>query len=184
VVLREALDQPALGEVVPVGPVDLAPLASSLLCQGRLLGAPFGVPTHRWLIAAFCRQGSNSFPLVLLVARLATFRGGRLLGRVVLFGAALSLCPPGALVHWGELLGNDFDVVRLELPHQALVGKPLAKRHDDGGWRDAGNGVAHLAETLDVLSQRFAFALFYRKEISLGPRSVEGSGKVGDELLA
>jgi hypothetical protein len=55
VVLREAHDQPALGEVVPIGPMDLAPLASSLLCQGRLLGAPSSVPTRRWLIAAFCR---------------------------------------------------------------------------------------------------------------------------------
>jgi hypothetical protein len=74
--------------------------------------------------------------------------------------------------------------VHLELPHQALVGNPLAKRHDDGGWRDAGNGVAHLAETLDVLSQRFAFALSDRKEISSGPGSVERPRKVGDELLA
>jgi hypothetical protein len=32
VVLREALDQPALGEVVSVSSVDIAPLADSLLC--------------------------------------------------------------------------------------------------------------------------------------------------------
>jgi hypothetical protein len=40
VVLREALDQLALGEVVSIGPVDLVPLVGSLLCWGQLLGAP------------------------------------------------------------------------------------------------------------------------------------------------
>jgi hypothetical protein len=99
VVLCEALDQPAFGEIVMVGLVDLAPLAGSLLHQDRLLGAPFGVPTRWWLVAAFYRQGSDSFLLVLLVARLSTFQGGGLLGRVAPFGAALGFHLSGTLVH-------------------------------------------------------------------------------------
>jgi hypothetical protein len=42
VVLSEALDQPALGEVMPVCSVDLAPLAGSLFRQDQLLRAPAG----------------------------------------------------------------------------------------------------------------------------------------------
>jgi hypothetical protein len=96
---------------------------------------------------------------------------------------ALSLRLPSAHVCQSEQLGNGLNDVRLELPHQTLVGDPLAKRHDDDGWQDVGNGVAHLAEMLDVLSQHFAFALFDREEISPGPGLVERPRNVADELL-
>ena len=72
----------------------------------------------------------------------------------------------------------------LQLAHQPLVGDTLAERHDDGGRRDAGNGVAYLAEMLDVLMQCFAVALTYGEEIAAHPRSHERPGEVGDELLA
>jgi hypothetical protein len=130
-VLYEALDQLALGEVVPIASVDLAPLAGSLLRRGQLLGAPYGFSPYRWVVATFCRQGGDNLPLVLLVAGPAALRGGGLLGRVSPFGAALSLCLPGAFVRQSQQLDNGLDIVHLELPHQTLVGDPLAKRHGD-----------------------------------------------------
>ena len=72
----------------------------------------------------------------------------------------------------------------LKLAHQLLVGDSLAERHDDGGRRDVGNGVAYLAETLDVLAQHLAFTLSDGEEIAAGSKSRERSGEVGDELLA
>ena len=58
----------------------------------------------------------------------------------------------------------------LHLAHQPLVGDSLAERHDDGGRQYAGNGVAYLAETLDVLAQRFAFMLSDGEEIAAGSK--------------
>ena len=68
---------------------------------------------------------------------------------------------PSILVCQSEQLGDDFLVVGLQLAHQPLVGDSLSEHHDDGGQRDAGNGVTYLAETLDVLMQCFAVALTY-----------------------
>ena len=54
----------------------------------------------------------------------------------------------------------------LQLAHQPLVGDTLAERHDDGVQRNVGDGVAYLAETLDVLSQHFTLALSDEEEIA------------------
>lgn len=58
-------------------------------------------------------------------------RGGRLFGRVVVLSAALGIYLLGTLIRQGEQLGNGFNVVHLELPHNAFVGDPLVVHHDD-----------------------------------------------------
>jgi hypothetical protein len=66
VVLREALDQRALGEVVPVGPVDLAPLAGSQLCRGRLWGPPVGFLPVGGLLRPSIASAATAFRLFFL----------------------------------------------------------------------------------------------------------------------
>ena len=72
----------------------------------------------------------------------------------------------------------------LQLAHQLLVDDPLTERQDDDGQQDAEYSVAHLAETLDILSQCFALALSDGEEIAARSGSGEQPREVGDELLA
>ena len=70
-----------------------------------------------------------------------------------MLGAALGFCLSSTLVHKSKQLGNCLNVVRLELPHQLLVGDSFAECHDKSIRLDEGYGVPHLTETLDVLAQ-------------------------------
>jgi hypothetical protein len=67
VVLHEALDHPALVEVVPVGSMDLAPLASSLLLRGQLLGAPAGFLPIGGLLRPSVARAAIAFRLFFLL---------------------------------------------------------------------------------------------------------------------
>lgn len=53
--------------------------------------------------------------------------------------------------------------------------------HDYRGRRDAGNDIAHLAETLDVLSRHFTLILADDGKVASQPRSCERHGEV-DEM--
>ena len=66
----------------------------------------------------------------------------------------------------------------LQLPHQLFVDDPLAERQDDDGRQDAEYSVAHLAETLDILSQCFALALANVEKVASRSRLGERSEKL------
>lgn len=180
VVLSVSLDQPALSEIVSVGPVNLASLAGPWFCGDRSLGASAGprgtsprCSLGMLLIAAFRCQSSDDLSLVLLAVKpvsLDMLLGGGLFWCTSPLGAALCFRLSDAFFRQSEQLRDRFDIMRLELAYEVLVGHLLRERHDHGGWRDAGDGIANLAETLDVSLQHFAFALFYREEVSAGSR--------------
>ena len=90
----------------------------------------------------------------------------KLLGGALAFNPSIRLGFPGVLVLHCEQHRYSFHIVGLQFTHEPLVGDSLAERHDDSGRRDAGNCVAYLAETLDVLAQCFAFMLADGEEVT------------------
>jgi len=109
-VRREVLDEATLGEVVPIGAMELAPLPSVLACGG---GPSFATgrifPRRLW--APLRGQDGCGLPLVRLDAgfRSVTCRG--LLGGAPMFDPGMRLDFPGAHVCQREQLRDGLHVV-------------------------------------------------------------------------
>lgn len=175
---REVLDEAALSEVVLVGGVEFAPFVAVLARGSGFPSSTRRVPPGSWLRAPLRGQDNGSLPLVRLGTRFRAVSRRRLLGSAPTLDPGIRLGLPGVFVTTTNSRR------RFQLTHKPLVGDSLAERHDDGGWRDAGDCVTYLAETLDALSQRFALALSDGEEVAANFGSGERPREVGDELLA
>jgi len=174
---REVLDEAALSEVVLVGGVEFAPFVAVLARGSGFPSSTRRVPPGSWLRVPLRGQDNGSLPLVRLGTRFRAISRRRLL-------SAPTLDPGIRLGLPGVFVTTTNSRRRFQLTHKPLVGDSLAERHDDGGWRDAGDCVTYLAETLDALSQHFALALSDGEEVAANFGSGERPREVGDKLLA
>ena len=98
------------------------------------------------------------------------------------FSALLSL---GALFGQVDELGGRGEVVPdAQLLQHAVVGDTVTEGGDDIRIGHAGDLVAYLAETLEVLAHRLVRALFHGAEVVKSDVVLVGAFEVGDKLQA